>query len=71
MAEFLHYFPQYTLDDLRSGRLSWEDFGYLFSGMLDTVAPLATESVRERVGRMTVELSQRAMNKWKQKRRGW
>ena len=58
LAEFLHFYPGYRLDDLR--RLSVADFIYLVGGMLDVTAPEATESTEERVSRKVREMGARA-----------
>lgn len=54
LARFLHYFPQYTLADLRGG-LGFEDFAFLYGGMMDIEHPEAMESFEERMARKTRE----------------
>lgn len=41
VAEFLHYFPQYRLDDLAS--MPTPQFVWLYLGMVDNVRPEQTE----------------------------
>ncbi len=53
VARFLHYFPQYTLVELKSGALSPPDFFYLYGGLLDVEQPEATEPALDRINRLT------------------
>lgn len=67
IARFLNYFPQYTLDDIRTGRLSAAEFAYLNTGMLDCEFPGETEPVAVAIRRKVEEAHANA----KGKRGGW
>lgn len=70
VAEFLNFFPQYRLEDLR--RMAPQDFIYLYGGMLDVKAPHATESAQERVARAVREHHERVLAKGRQRNlRSW
>ena len=60
VGRFLHYFPQYTLQDLTDGTLSMGVFFYLWGGLLDNEAPEVTESVEAAVSRRTREAAKAA-----------
>lgn len=51
VARFLHFFPQYSLDDLRTMPVA--DYLFLLSGMLDVVSPQLSESFEEKAARAT------------------
>lgn len=51
MARFLHFYPQYSLDDLRNGRLQYDEFMFLVGGMFDVEEPERTESQETKVSR--------------------
>lgn len=72
VARFLNWYPQYRLEDLR--RMPPGEFLYLLSGMLDVVAPHATEPATERVSRLMREAHEKAMataRKGRRRRRRW
>lgn len=70
MARFLHYYPQYTLDDLREGRVSGPDFIMLYAGMVDNENPQETEPVPAARRRLVEEAHLRAMESARHKL-GW
>lgn len=57
VARFLHYYPQYSLSDLRDGTLGYGEFIYLLGGMFDVEDPTVTESVQDKIARRTRELA--------------
>jgi len=72
VAAFLHHFPQYKLQDLQDGTLSLPEVLWLHAGMMDNLAPEATESVEEQVARQTRAAALKAHERTKrERRRGW
>ena len=55
LAQFLHFYPQYTLRDLRDGTLTIPEFRLLYTGMLDVEHPDMTEPLEEQATRLTRE----------------
>lgn len=55
----LNYYPQLTLDEL--DRLPVDRFLFLMVGMLDNIAPAATEPTAERISRLTREAHAKAV----------
>jgi len=51
VAQFLHHFPQYTLDDLADGTLSVPAFRMLYAGMIDNTNPEQTDPLSEVMAR--------------------
>lgn len=69
IASFLHYYPQYTLADLRDGTLSLAEFRFLYAGMLDATHPEATESLEDQIARKVKAFHMAGSNNTK--RGGW
>lgn len=61
VARFLNWYPQYRLEDLR--HMPPGEFLYLLAGMLDVVAPAATEPASEKIARLSREAHERAVAK--------
>lgn len=57
VGDFLHYFPQYTLDDLR--RMSVVEFYFLNAARIDTVDPETTDPFAELVQKRLIKMTQR------------
>lgn len=70
MARFLHYYPQYTLDDLKRGYPSGPDFLMLYAGMVDNENPEQTEPALMARRRLVEGANRRAMEKARRKL-GW
>lgn len=62
MAQFLSFYPRYSLRDLSDGTLSVAEFVFLTGGMLDIINPEATESFEEKVNRSTREAHTKAVS---------
>ena len=58
VARFLHFFPQYTLADLR--RMPVQDFHFLMAGLLDVASPQVTEPFEEKAARAVRAQAERA-----------
>lgn len=64
MARFLHYFPQYELEDLRlGGRLTYGQFMFLVGGMFDVEEPSRTEPPQDRITRKMRELAEKSIKR--------
>lgn len=55
VARFLHFYPQYSLADLRGPGLTLAEFAYLFGGMVDVMNPDATTSFEEKAAEATMQ----------------
>ena len=55
IAQFLNYYPQYRLSDLRTGSLPVGDYYYLLAGMLDNISPTVGEPFEEKITRLNAE----------------
>ncbi len=54
VARFLHFYPQYSLADIRGPGLSLAEFAYLYGGMVDILNPEATEPFAETAAKATM-----------------
>lgn len=68
MAQFLHFYPQYQLADLRSMPVG--TFAFLLGGMFDVMDPESTEPLEDTVERATRAAAARH-HKHQRRTRGW